>query len=375
MRSCSRCAGVGGAALLLRRFGQVDLLRRRRVHGVRQPPSSKPSATAAGAARRLPGSPCCAVGASSAWLALQFSSAISICSGRLASIRGPLRTSTQPRTRTRRFSSVFGLKPGARKDALMTFRYGDRERLRPSPPEIHIYGAAALADRQHLAFDDRETAPVRPRAPAGYRQALWHIADRPRGQAWRAGPPVRAPKALPRRRDARLRAHPGVALGQHRWAADALARGPVRKAWARRGRSGLERRRCPKFHGLAGEELASAARAAVRPAGIVRGGTSSAARRISRPSSNTKLRPSTMRITCPRGQSGAARGTTSWARNRRRRQAPHRHTPAARQGAPTSHVLTKMAEWGATAARTVTGVKMSGACGYSGALSACLRAC
>src|SRR5262249_12466960 len=36
----------------------------------------------------------------------QFSSAISICSGRLAAMRGPLRSSTQPRTRTRRFSSV-----------------------------------------------------------------------------------------------------------------------------------------------------------------------------------------------------------------------------------------------------------------------------
>src|ERR1700674_5241173 len=34
--------------------------------------------------------------------------------------------------------------------ALIAFQDGDRERLRPSPPEIHIDCAPALADRQHL---------------------------------------------------------------------------------------------------------------------------------------------------------------------------------------------------------------------------------
>src|SRR5215203_5048355 len=48
---------------------------------------------------------------------------------------------------------------GLRKHALMTFQDRDRERFRPAPAEIHIDGAAALADRQHLAFCDREATP------------------------------------------------------------------------------------------------------------------------------------------------------------------------------------------------------------------------
>src|SRR5256885_3683324 len=50
---------------------------------------------------------------------------------------------------------------GLRKDALMTFQDRDRERLRPTPAEIHIDGASALADRQHLAFGDCKTTPTR----------------------------------------------------------------------------------------------------------------------------------------------------------------------------------------------------------------------
>ena len=43
------------------------------------------------------------------------------------------------------------LQPGGEK--LRSWRLGgDRERLRPSPSEIHVDRASAFADRQHLAF-------------------------------------------------------------------------------------------------------------------------------------------------------------------------------------------------------------------------------
>src|SRR3982074_2747680 len=53
-----------------------------------------------------------------------------------------------------------GVEAGGGKNALIPFQDGDRERLRPSPPEIHIDCASALADRQHLAFHHRETATL-----------------------------------------------------------------------------------------------------------------------------------------------------------------------------------------------------------------------
>ena len=48
----------------------------------------------------------------------------------------------------------------AGKDALVPFQDRNRQRLRPPPPEIHIYSAAALADRQYLAFCQRKKAPA-----------------------------------------------------------------------------------------------------------------------------------------------------------------------------------------------------------------------
>src|SRR5262249_52074716 len=48
--------------------------------------------------------------------------------------------------------------PRGREGALIPFRDRHRERLRPPSPEIHIYGASALADRQHLAFHHAELA-------------------------------------------------------------------------------------------------------------------------------------------------------------------------------------------------------------------------
>src|SRR6266478_1444666 len=54
---------------------------------------------------------------------------------------------------------LLGRQPRPREDALITFRDRDSERLRPAPAEIHVDRAAALADRQDLALDDRETTP------------------------------------------------------------------------------------------------------------------------------------------------------------------------------------------------------------------------
>src|SRR5712691_1404250 len=49
---------------------------------------------------------------------------------------------------------------GGGEGALIAFQDGDRQSLRPAPPEIHIYGAAALANGQHLAFHHREMAAL-----------------------------------------------------------------------------------------------------------------------------------------------------------------------------------------------------------------------
>src|SRR5205823_11390377 len=56
---------------------------------------------------------------------------------------------------------LFRLQPRPREHALMSFRYGDRERLRPTSAEVHVYHAPTFADRQNLAFDDREMALFR----------------------------------------------------------------------------------------------------------------------------------------------------------------------------------------------------------------------
>ena len=210
MRSCSRWAGVGGAALLRRRLGQADLPGR--AGRVRREATAEQQAEHDSRRRRqAAGTPCLV--ARRLHGGLQFAATNSICSGRLASIRGPLRTSIQPRTRRRRFSSAFGREPGAREDALLTFRYGDRERLRPSAAEIHIYGAAAARGPTTLCLRRPRNDPVRRPDPSNPPPPLWHIAARPTGQSWRSGPhaPVRA--ALRRTRDRRPRRPSGRGRG------------------------------------------------------------------------------------------------------------------------------------------------------------------
>ena len=93
---------------LRRRIGEIDLPGR--AGRVRREAAAEQQAERDGDRRRkAAGSPClvalCLHGR------LQFASTSSICSGRLASIRGPLRTSIQPRTRKRLFSSAFGASP------------------------------------------------------------------------------------------------------------------------------------------------------------------------------------------------------------------------------------------------------------------------
>src|SRR5262249_30848483 len=48
------------------------------------------------------------------------------------------------------------LEAGRRESALVALGNGDRKVVGPPPAEVHIDRGAALADRQHLAFDDRK---------------------------------------------------------------------------------------------------------------------------------------------------------------------------------------------------------------------------
>src|SRR5262245_31191627 len=61
------------------------------------------------------------------------------------------------------------LDPGRGEDALIALRDGDGEVFRPSPSEIHVDRAAALAHRHDVAFDEREAAelPKHPRRILG----------------------------------------------------------------------------------------------------------------------------------------------------------------------------------------------------------------
>ena len=244
---------------------------------------------------------------------LQFAATNSICSGRLASIRGPLRTSIQPRTRRRRFSSAFGREPGVREDALLTFRYGDRERLRPSAAEIHIYGAAAVADRQHFAFDDREmtlsghqTRQI-PAATMAYRGsphrpilAVRATRSCESSSAAHAGSPAAAPtRAWPRASMAWATERGGSPAVRHRQPRGRTGRALPRRRAARRSRRRASTPGGP-CRGSGGERF-------------VRGGNLERRQPISRPSSSTKLRPSMTRSTRPAGMTSAPqRDVASW---------------------------------------------------------------
>ena len=73
-------------------------------------------------------------------------------------MRGPLRSSTHPRTRTLTIFKPFRLYAGGSEHPLIALQNGHRECLRPLSPEIHVYRASALADRPHLAFRQYEMA-------------------------------------------------------------------------------------------------------------------------------------------------------------------------------------------------------------------------
>ena len=159
MRWCSRCA-AGERSVCF--GGSVSFACGSVVFEVMQPASVSASAMAAGnaSARAAPGYPCGLVVLLTVFRSVrQFKVAISICSGLVASMRGPLRSSIQPRTLTRTVFQRLGLQAGPPKDALMSFQDRDRKRLRPAAAEIDIDRAAALADRQHLAFRNRESTP------------------------------------------------------------------------------------------------------------------------------------------------------------------------------------------------------------------------
>src|SRR5207244_4017971 len=55
---------------------------------------------------------------------------------------------------------AFRLETLGGKAALVAFQNRDREILRPAPPEIHVDGCAAFADRQHPALDDGEATAI-----------------------------------------------------------------------------------------------------------------------------------------------------------------------------------------------------------------------
>ena len=156
MRSCSRCAAVGGAARCGGGSGRLTCRVEPVVSGVRQPPSSRPSAMAPAPRAGRNFDVCLRVVCT-----VVFSSVLLI---RSAPDDWPqFADHCEPRSSHAREdadSRAPWAQPRAREDALLTFRYSDRKRLRPSTAKIHIYGAAALADRQHFAFDDREATPT-----------------------------------------------------------------------------------------------------------------------------------------------------------------------------------------------------------------------
>ena len=108
-----------------------------------------------------------------------------------------------------------GINSGAREDALLSFRYGDRKRLRPSTAKIRIYSAAAFADRQHFAFDDRETTPSghQTRQVAGWHYGILRVA--PQANLGDSGGTLLGEQLCGARGIADLRPHPSMAPGQH----------------------------------------------------------------------------------------------------------------------------------------------------------------
>src|SRR5215467_3612695 len=133
---------------------------------------------------------------------------------------------------------------GGSEAALVAFQDRDRERLRPLPPEIHIYRACGLANRQHLAFHQREPAALGGelgRPVGGHDHIIWSAPEAklglarrpfPRQQLGRAGavgglipdpgrnprksPPnhlVRGGTAAPVAQDVDIGRYPAVAVG------------------------------------------------------------------------------------------------------------------------------------------------------------------
>ncbi len=96
------------------------------------------------------------------------------CSGAVASIHGPPRSSTKPRTLTRRPSSRLGSSPAGRKSCAIPFQYGDSEVLRLPPAEIERRLSPLSRTGKNFAFDNRAKRPLTPVLPRIVRSLLCH---------------------------------------------------------------------------------------------------------------------------------------------------------------------------------------------------------
>ena len=261
---------------------------------------------------------------------------------------------------------AFSAHAGGSEDALISFQDGDRERLRPVAPEIHVDRASALADRQNLAFYHREMAPLghELRPALGREDDIIRFA--PEAKLAPRGPFLRQ-KLVGAGAVPDMGGNPGKSLGQHRmrdrWCRvvldeiDERERAAVAVRWPRR--CGGPRPLDPRGSIPAPPERRDrpAARGPVSP-GAGGSGTSMPPRRISRPSSRTKLRPSVIARTCPlpaisNRQAVAGRLSARTLRHWRDDHAGDEENPTKprERDAPTpAHTLTKRSEWGGTAA-------------------------
>src|SRR5829696_5676674 len=177
MRWCSRCAAGGSSACLGGGGAAIDAVCSG-MPTVLQPDSSRPS-SARRPASKTPGCLDLVVTALSIQLGnLDLLGVAGLDPGPVTFVHPAPHPDAPVLQGLRR-------QPGLGKDALLTFQDRDRERFRPPPAEIHIDGASALADRQHLAFYHREATPTgqKLRPACGFHYAII-----------RAGP-----KAKPRR--------------------------------------------------------------------------------------------------------------------------------------------------------------------------------
>ena len=165
MRLCSGWRQPREGLAILRRLRQHD--RAGRPAGARRRASSA-AATAgrhAGPSRRAAPDPSALPSRSGVALTLACCRSVPVRKFDLlrpiASIQGPLRSSTQPRMRIRWPANRFRLETGGHKASRISFRNRDREVRGPPSAEIHVDRRAAVADGQNLALHDGESAAPR----------------------------------------------------------------------------------------------------------------------------------------------------------------------------------------------------------------------